>query len=71
MNIAVFRTRNVEYFFLDYRGKWRPIGELKKCQPKTFVSGIPQRYRTPEPGTLWTEPYPDVPNLKKLGLVDN
>ena len=70
MNIAIYKTTKDEHFFLDYRGTWRPIdGLLKECKPRTFVGGIPHCCRTPEPGTVWAEPYPEMPNLKRLGLV--
>ena len=34
MNIAVFRTTSGSHFFLDYRGRWRPLADLKKCKPE-------------------------------------
>ena len=69
MNIAVFRATTGEHSFLDYRGRWRPIADLQKCRPKTFVSGIPRRYQPPELGLLWAEPYPDLPNLKRQDVL--
>jgi hypothetical protein len=69
MNIAVYRTTKGEHFFLDYRGRWRPIADLKKCKPKTFACGIPHRYRPSESvEMMWAEPYPDFPNLRKRGV---
>jgi len=69
MNIAIFRTITGEYSFLDYRGRWRPISDLKKCKPKTFVCGIPHRYQPSELGLQWAEPYPELPNLKSQGVL--
>ncbi|MGA2620192.1 MAG: hypothetical protein ABSF26_21445 [Thermoguttaceae bacterium] len=69
MNIAVFQTKSGSHFFLDYRGRWRPIADLKKCEPKIFVGGIPNRYRPPEPALLWAEPFPEYPNLRQQGAL--
>ena len=69
MTIAVFRTTSGSYFFLDYRGRWRPIADLKNCKPRTFSSGIPHRYQPPEPALLWAEPFPELPNLKQQGVL--
>jgi hypothetical protein len=71
MNIAVCQTTKDEYLFLDYRGRWRSIADLKKVQPKTFASGIPHRYQPPEAAALWAEPYPELPNLKRRGVLSD
>ena len=72
-NIGVCVTESGYHHFIDYRGKWRPIEALAqgKCKPRVFAGGIPHRYTSslPRIKTLWAEPYPELPNLKRQGVV--
>lgn len=69
-SVAICKTLEGEYLFVDYCGKWRPI--KTDCHPRIFSGGIPHHHCKVINAAIYSaEPYPDLPNLNDEGVITN